>query len=86
MYAPGPLPLHGACCQECARGALVIARTLMPVTLCPPCCVAACRPINDSTEPVEAQGPFEVIDADTIRECLRLLQGVAAGCITGQLH
>lgn len=24
------------------------------------------KPINDSTEPVEAQGPFEVIDADTI--------------------
>lgn len=26
------------------------------------------RPINDSTEPVEAQGPLEVVDADTICE------------------
>jgi hypothetical protein len=35
-----------------------------------PCCVCfpVCRPINDSTEPIEAQGPFEVINPDTISE------------------
>jgi hypothetical protein len=32
------------------------------------CCAVLCRPINDSTEPVEAQGPYEVIDADNISE------------------
>lgn len=36
------------------------------------CCAVLCRPINDSTEPVEALGPFEVVDADTIREWLEL--------------
>jgi hypothetical protein len=36
--------------------------------LCALCCAVLCRPINDSTEPVEAQGPYEVIDADNISE------------------
>lgn len=40
----------------------LIQLLLVLVLLC------VCRPINDSTEPVEAQGPFEVLNPDTIRE------------------
>lgn len=37
----------------------------------PAVCHRPCRPINDTTHPITAEGPYEVVDADTIGE-LRL--------------
>lgn len=34
--------------------------------------VPSCRPINDTVKPIDADGPYEVLDVETIGECTLL--------------
>lgn len=72
------------------RASEVVPRRCVHISSTRLCLLPVCRPINDSTEPVEAQGPFEVINPDTISErqqstACRGMQGRAqldmCGCV-----
>jgi hypothetical protein len=79
QLSPEPCnPCVGAVCvAECpaqqlpCRACWLVYSSLSTLLVGPVhCCTLLRRPINDSTEPVEAEGPFEVIDPDTISKWL----------------
>jgi hypothetical protein len=43
--------------------------------------VHCCRPINDTVKPIDAEGPYEVLDPETIGECMAALLNTAAAGI-----
>jgi hypothetical protein len=66
--------------QLCACPEMFSLHTFVSKLLCL-LCMLSCRPINDTVKPIDADGPYEVLDAETIGECSTAQQFTAAALL-----